>query len=114
MATYILLLTLTPEGRASAVSDPDYLLPIESAIDVTGVTTLGLYAVLGQYDYVTILEAPGNAEAAQFSLELGVRANVHVTTMPVIPASSLEDKINFRQARVELALQDPEGRSAVS
>jgi uncharacterized protein with GYD domain len=89
MATYILLLTLTPEGQALALADPDYLLRIEGEIDMPAVQTLGVYAVLGEYDFVTIVEADGNDSIARFSLDLGVRAGVHVTTLPVVPAAQL-------------------------
>ena len=47
MATYILLLTLTPEGQMKALEDPDYLLRAEGEIDMPSVQTLGVYAVLG-------------------------------------------------------------------
>ena len=56
MATYILLMTLTPEGQVRALEDPNYLLHVESEIDMPSVQTLGVYAVLGQYDFVTLVE----------------------------------------------------------
>ena len=105
MATYILLLTLTPEGQTMALENPDYLLQIEHDISVPGVQTLGVYAVLGECDFVTIVEADGNETLARFSLELGVRAGVHVTTMPVVPAARLaeaEDRPSRSSAIEEL------------
>ena len=90
MATYILLMTLTPEGRVNALDDPEHLLHVEDAIRIAGVQTMGLYAVLGQYDFVTIIEAPDNEAIARFSIELGVRAGAHITTLPTIPTSRLE------------------------
>ena len=92
MATYILLMTLTPEGQARALADPNYLLHIESEIDMPSVQTLGVYAVLGEYDFVTLVEADGNDAIARFSLELGVRAGVHITTLPVVPTMQLADR----------------------
>ena len=74
MAQYIMLLTLTPEGRQQILRDPDNLLRAESEINIPDVQTLGVYALLGDYDYACILSAPGNREAARFSLELGVKA----------------------------------------
>ena len=73
MAQYIMLLTLTPEGRGKMLTDPDHLLRAESEINMPDVQTLGVYALLGDYDYACILDAPGNREAARFSLELGVK-----------------------------------------
>ena len=90
MATYILLLTLTPEGQAFAHRDPAYLREVADGIKMAEVQTLGLYAVLGQYDFVTLVEALNNETMARFSIELGVKAGVHVTTLPVIPAGRLE------------------------
>ena len=55
MATYILLLTLTPQGREQALRDSSWLLRAEQEIQVDGTQCLGLYAVIGQYDFVGIL-----------------------------------------------------------
>ena len=90
MPTFIQLLTLTPEGRANMLQDPDVILRSQQAIRVPDVVVLGLYAVLGDYDFVNIVDAPDNAAVARFSLELGVRAGAHVTTLPAIPISRLE------------------------
>ena len=107
MATYILLLTLTPEGRTRALEEPDYMLGIESTITVPDVQTLGLYAVLGPYDFVTIVSAPSNEAAARFSIELGVKAGVHVLTLPVIPASSLDEDEVERSAGATAEVRPP-------
>ena len=91
MARYILLLTLAPEGREKMLEDPDSLLRAGSSIEIPDVQTLGLYGVLGDYDFISILDAPDNETAARFSLELGVKAGVHIATMPIIPIGRLED-----------------------
>lgn len=98
MATYILLMTLTPEGQEKALRDPDYLLRVESEIDMPLVQTLGVYAVLGEYDFVTLVEAGGNDYIARFSLELGVRAGVHITTLPVVPAAQLAERAGLSES----------------
>ena len=91
MATYIMLLTLTPEGREKMLDDPSSLLLAIEAIEVSEVYSLGLYGVLGDYDFVNILTAPDNESAARFSIELGVRAGVHVTSLPAMPVSRLRE-----------------------
>jgi uncharacterized protein with GYD domain len=97
-----MLLTLTPEGQTKALHDPDYLLAIEAEIEGSDVQTLGLYAVLGQYDFVSIVEASGNEAVARFSIELGVRAGVHIMTLPVIPAARLAGEAQALAADVAL------------
>ena len=112
MATYILLLTLTPEGQMFAHRHPDYLREVADSIQMTGVQTLGLYAVLGQYDFVTMVEAPNNETMARFSIELGVKAGVHATTLPVIPAARLEPAAGEAQGGAEQDLRLRPHRSA--
>ena len=90
MSMYILLLTLTPEGRERTLRDPESVLRTGESIDVPGIQVLGMYGVLGNYDFVSIVEAPDNEAVARFSLELGVKAGVHVTTLPAIPVTRLE------------------------
>jgi uncharacterized protein with GYD domain len=106
MATYILLMTLTPEGQRTALNDPEYLLRVEEAIDLPGVTALGIYAVLGAYDFVTIVEATDNDRMARFSLELGVRARAHITTLPAVPISRL-DPVELERSLATQAELDP-------
>ena len=101
MATYVLLMTLTPQGQIDALHDPEYLLRVESSINVPGVHALGIYAVLGEWDFVTIVEAEDNERIARFSLELGVGAKVHITTLPAVPLSRLEAEEDVLEARAE-------------
>ncbi len=101
MSTYILLLTLTDRGREMALEVPDHLLSVQDEIAVGGTQVLSCYAVLGGYDFVSIIRAPDNDAAARFSLELGVRAGVHVVTMPSLPVGSLEEGGDIDLAELE-------------
>ena len=99
MATYILLLTLTPDGRERMADDPESLLRAEASVREPGAQVHGLYGVLGDYDFVSILEAPDNETAARFSLKLGVLAGAHIATLPAIPITRLEtDAPPFEEA----------------
>ena len=93
MPTYIMLLSLTPEGRRQMLTNPHSLLSAEREIQTRDTEVLGLYAVLGDYDFVSILEAPDNETAARFSMELGVNAGVQVVTLPAIPIGRLEEAL---------------------
>ena len=89
MSYYILTLILTPEGREDLLSDSESLHRITSEVETEDTMVLGMYAVLGEYDFVVIVESPDNDAAARFSLELGVKAGAHIRTMPAIPIGRL-------------------------
>ena len=93
MATYVMLMTLTPEGRRNMLDNPDSFLSAARGINVSGVEVMGMYAALGEYDFVGILSAPDNDRAARFSMELGVAAGVQTTTMPAIPIGRFEESL---------------------
>ncbi len=103
MPTYILLLSLTPEGRHRMLDNPDRLLIAEQSIEIPQTQVHGLYAVLGEYDFVTILDAPDNESAARFSMELGVSAGVQITTLPAIPIGRLERALGEGEPELDIA-----------
>ena len=92
MAHYVQLLTMTPEGRAKLLEDPEFVLHVQRSTTIEGVEVLGLYAVLGEYDFVSIVDAPDNAAVGRYSIALGVRAGVLITTMPAVPAALLDER----------------------
>jgi uncharacterized protein with GYD domain len=90
MAQYVLLLTLDADGRAAMTADANSLAKAAAACERPAVQCLGLYGVLGRFDFVAILDAPDNDDAARFSLELGHRAGAQVETLPAVPISLLQ------------------------
>ncbi len=66
MPTYIVLLTLTPEGREKMLEDPHSVLRAEESVNTPNVQSMGLYGVLGDYDFFSILEASDNETVARF------------------------------------------------
>ena len=109
MTTYIQLLTLTPERRAQALQDPEIMLRAQDDIRVPGIQVLGCYGVLGDYDFINIVEADDNETVARFSLELGVRAGAHITMLPTIPIGRLEEtsRQDSPQLEAEVSLKEP-------
>jgi uncharacterized protein with GYD domain len=43
--------------------------------------------VLGQYDFVNIIEAPDNATMTRVSVEIGSRGSVRLMTLPAVDAT---------------------------
>ena len=84
MAIYIMLSTLTDEGRKTVKERPERIKEVSKEIEAYGAKVLAQYAVLGPYDFVNILEAPDNETIAKVSLELGSRGTVQLMSMPAI------------------------------
>ena len=73
MATYIMLSTLTPEGVQTIKNNPQRIREVNKEIEQLGATVKAQWAVLGQYDFVNMVEAPDEDTMARVSLELGSR-----------------------------------------
>ena len=88
MATYIMLSTLTDEGRKTLKERPERLQEVNREIEAMGAKVTHQFAVLGGYDFINILEAPDNETIARISVELGSRGTVQLTTLPALPVET--------------------------
>ena len=93
MPTYILLSTLTPEGRRTMHNNPDRLAEVNKEIEGFGCKVIAQYAVLGAYDFVSIVEAPDNETAAHLSVDLGSRGTINFMTLPGISVENFVKKL---------------------
>ena len=84
MATYLMLSTLTDEGRKTLKERPERLQAVNKEIEAMGGRVVSQYAVLGEYDFVNVVEAPSNEVIARISVELGSRGTITMTTLPAI------------------------------
>ena len=90
MALYIMLTTLTDEGRKTIKEKPERIREVSKEVENMGVKILAQYALLGQYDFANILEAPSNEVVAKVAVELGSRGTLQTMT---IVAMTLDDFI---------------------
>ncbi len=84
MATYILLTTLTDEGRKTVKQHPERIREVNREIESMGAKVTAQYAVLGPYDFVNVVEAADNETVARVSVELGSRGTIQIMTLPAI------------------------------
>jgi len=85
MAFYIVLSTLTDEGRKTIKEKPERILEVNKELEKIGVKVREQFAVLGQYDFVNIVEAKDNNAVMKMSVELGARGSVQLLTLAAIP-----------------------------
>lgn len=85
MPYYILLTKLTDEGRKTLKDYPERLKEVNEEVEEMGAKIIAQYAILGDYDFINILEAPDNETIAKISTELGSRGTIQITTYVAIP-----------------------------
>jgi len=93
MAHYIILSKLTDEGRRTLKQKPSRILEVDKELKAMGVKVREQFAVLGPYDFVTVVEAADNLTVMRASTEIGSRGSVQILTLPAIPIEELVKKL---------------------
>ena len=93
MAHYVILSTLTDDGRRTIKEHPERILEVNKELEKMGITVKDQYAVLGPYDFVNIVEAPNNEAVLKMSVELGSRGSVQLLTLAAMPVKDLIKKL---------------------
>lgn len=81
MAIYVMLTTLTDEGRKTIRENPGRIQAVNKEVAAMGAKILAQYTLLGPYDFINILEAPDNKTIAKVAMELGARGTLQTMTM---------------------------------
>jgi len=81
MAKFVMLTTLTDEGRKTITENPARIKEVNKEVEAMGAKILAQYAVLGPYDFVNILEAPSNEAISRVAIALGARGTLQTMTM---------------------------------
>ena len=84
MALYIMMTNLTDEGRKTVKTNPQRIKEVNKEIETLGAKIISQYAVLGPYDFASIVEAPDNETIVRISAELGSRGTIKIMTLPAI------------------------------
>src|SRR3989304_3061676 len=98
MPTYILLSNLTDEGAKTIKRNPRRIKEANTELEKLGAKVLAQYAVLGQYDFVNIVEAADNAAVARMSAELASRGSVRLTTLPALHIDTFLPPLRYAPA----------------
>jgi uncharacterized protein with GYD domain len=85
VATFIMLSSLTDEGAKTIKHNPERIREVNREVENLGVRVVAQYAVLGQYDFVSIVEAPDLNTIARVSAELASRGSIKIQTLAAIP-----------------------------
>jgi uncharacterized protein with GYD domain len=84
---------LTDEGRKTLKERPTRLQEVNKEVESMGGRVTSQYAVLGQFDFMTVIEAPSNEVIARISVELGSRGTLDITTYPAMSVNAFTEML---------------------
>ena len=85
MPAYVVLVNWTEQGVRQIKDSAKRLDAAKKALKDMGGEIKSLYLTLGDYDLVAICEAPDDAVAARFIMQLGMLGNVRTKTLKAFP-----------------------------
>jgi uncharacterized protein with GYD domain len=89
MATFMMLSVLGPDGSATLREKPERIRQVNAEVEAMGGRVLHQYALLGQWDFVTVIETADELIMARIATELTARGTLKTRTMPAIDVDDL-------------------------
>lgn len=89
MPTYVMLSTIGPDGWATIREKPERIRAVTEEVEALGLRVIAQYALMGQYDFVNIIEAPDEATMARAAVMLASRGTMRSTTMQALTVDEL-------------------------
>jgi uncharacterized protein with GYD domain len=99
MGFYVMLTSLTDEGRKTMMNNPGRLLEVNKEVEAMGAKILVQYAMLGPYDFVNILEAPNNEIIARVSAALGARGTLQPVTYSALTVDAFVKELETAKSK---------------
>ncbi len=93
MPTYVMLTNLTPDGVKTLKSNPNRVGEVNKEVEALGAKVVDQWAVLGRYDFITVVEAPDSKTMAKVSVELGSRGTMTSETLVAMSSSEFAESI---------------------
>jgi uncharacterized protein with GYD domain len=94
MTTYIMLVNWTEQGVKNVRDSPKRLDAARKSLADMGGSFREFYLTMGEYDMVAVCDAPDDAVAARFALQLGMGGNVRTRTLKAFPEAAYREIIN--------------------
>ena len=89
MPTYVMLTTLGPDGWETLRENPERIRAVRGEVEALGLEVKAQYALMGQYDFLNIIEAPDEKAMAKAAIMLAARGTMRTTTLQAIDVDEL-------------------------
>jgi uncharacterized protein with GYD domain len=91
--TYAMLTTLGPDGWATVRENPERIREVTREVEGMGLKVLAQYALMGQYDFLNVIESPDEATMARAAIMLAARGTMRTTTLQAISIDELVESL---------------------
>lgn len=89
MAKFVMLSVLGPDGAATLRTNPGRIREVNAEVAGMGGEVLMQYALLGEWDFLSVVEAPDELTMARIATTLSARGTVKTRTLPAIDVDDL-------------------------
>ncbi|TAN43968.1 MAG: GYD domain-containing protein [Candidatus Methanoperedens sp.] len=93
MARYIIISTLTDEGAKTLKKNPGRVKEVNAELKDLGLNVLDQYVVLGNFDFLSIVEADDEAAITKAIVELLSRGSIRTVTYRAIPMNEFIESL---------------------
>jgi uncharacterized protein with GYD domain len=90
---YAMLSTLGPDGWETLRQKPERIVQVRDEVEALGLKVHAQYALMGQYDFLNLIEAPDDETMAKAAVMLAARGTMRTTTLPAIPVEALIERL---------------------
>jgi uncharacterized protein with GYD domain len=84
-----MLTTLGPDGWATIRQNPDRIREVTDEVEAMGLKVVVQYGLMGQYDFLNVIESPDEATMARAAITLAARGTMRTTTFQAISIPDL-------------------------
>jgi uncharacterized protein with GYD domain len=93
MTIYVMLANYTDQGIRNVKESPRRLDTAKKLLKDMGGEFKSIFLTMGDHDLVAIYEAPDDAVAARFTMQLGMLGNVRTKTLKAFPEAAYREII---------------------
>ncbi|MFK8251603.1 GYD domain-containing protein [Ancylobacter terrae] len=93
MTSYVMLANWTDQGARAARDSPKRLDAARKMLQDMGGDIKCFYLTMGEYDIVMLYEAPDDAIAARYTLQMGMLGNIRTHTLKAFPEAAYRELI---------------------
>ena len=93
MRTFLLLSTLSPQGLQTLATTPERLFEVNREVERLGGRVVQQWALLGAYDFLSVVEAPDERTISRITVELASRGSASFETLVALTIEELMETL---------------------